>query len=1082
MPSPSSLDSPSSENTQLANHTSPQPHIMQQEQQSQHMHTDDTSLEKVEHHSDQVLDMFLQQVNDYSAQQLPFDDTMTVDLAQALFFSSNTVDKDLMNESTTNDLSRLPLSSSSLLGLQDQFNLQQQGSPTSSYLSSPSSSSIVAGATTTIPIQQQGASNNSITTNSNFNSSSKNDTFSTFTRNSSNQKTKEGSSLLHANFLTQAAVQGQHGLLGFKDVNKANNNHLLATTSPNNLMLGDQSMVTMEKTDCPWHVKVLGLPCSGAKSRVETQIKICIQLTNSSGELATNWSHLKLPEHMVARDKLKKRNTSKHTGDIQDRPPLMDSKTLKLEAAVVCDGHADNEIIMCSSCVHRERKRTKRKHDNKVTRAANKEGGAAKLAALFANDLPDLSSETVMAEERTKILIFNCSEYMDFSNGEATLPTRVTCYCRHHNEKVGFRIVFTIKDYNNHVLGTGKSPPIMITDDHKSPKVLTGISAPQPASLSSITDSRKRSRNDDDVKRPASSKRKVTRNGDVDSDSGVSSPVTSTPTTPLSNNGDTPVLSIDRRHQHSSKVSGNSDQQFKSQNDAVLDKSPGESSSTTFGIQQDELYEFLNSSNLLARMNSDMNQHQQSHQPQQQQYMMKQQQPYTMNHRRTSSSAGVSQQRGIGGIMNDVYNKMFQQRRTTESSIKISLPRLHRLIPSEGPIYGGSEVTVLGSNFYEGLTCLFGENPAIPTHCWSANTLLCILPPAATAGPVVVSFKEHPLMLEGQDVVLFTYFDESDRALMELALQVVGLKTLGKVEDARQIAMRIVQGNNNSHRKHKHKSSHSSRSETRSLVTVCPTRRFSYRHYLTAKAAQATYDNAHMLFYTRLEEQVIGALLAANTLSTRVDDAPRLWVRNCMSLTNQYQHTLLHLAAIRGYDRLVRVLVYLECDVDQTDRNGFTALHFASWTGKAGIVKTLLDKTDWRIETVNGKTAWELASDAGHHHVVALFQDMYRLKQHHQQEEFASPPHLLGHKRSFSNTSSLTRATYLSTTTTTTIVRIPLIDIIPSSAAVSSAKSILPEQLFNALSSLYIVSTNTPCIQQLTQSVSTVYTSMLDPF
>lgn len=109
-------------------------------------------------------------------------------------------------------------------------------------------------------------------------------------------------------------------------------------------------------------MKVLGLPSSGAKSRVETQIKICIQLTNSTGELATNWSHLILPEHMVARDKLKRRSPNKYGAggdDIQQQTngngsPLLDSDILKLEAAVVCDGHADNEIIMCSSCVHRE--------------------------------------------------------------------------------------------------------------------------------------------------------------------------------------------------------------------------------------------------------------------------------------------------------------------------------------------------------------------------------------------------------------------------------------------------------------------------------------------------------------------------------------------------------------------------------------------------------------------------------------------------------------------------------------------------------------------------------------------------------
>lgn len=74
-----------------------------------------------------------------------------------------------------------------------------------------------------------------------------------------------------------------------------------------------------------------------------------------------------------------------------------------------------------------------------MARAANKEGNAAKLAALFAHDLPDLSNEEVMAQERRKILLFNCSEYVEFDDGEVTLPTRVTCYCRHHSEKVGFR-------------------------------------------------------------------------------------------------------------------------------------------------------------------------------------------------------------------------------------------------------------------------------------------------------------------------------------------------------------------------------------------------------------------------------------------------------------------------------------------------------------------------------------------------------------------------------------------------------------------------------------------------------------------
>jgi hypothetical protein len=108
------------------------------------------------------------------------------------------------------------------------------------------------------------------------------------------------------------------------------------------------------KSDSPWHIRVLGLPHTGAKSRVETQIKICLQLVDIAGELATNWSHLKLPEHLVAKDKLKRKNQQKYGGAADEKTSLNDSQVLILEAAVVCDGQPDNEIIMCTSCVHRE--------------------------------------------------------------------------------------------------------------------------------------------------------------------------------------------------------------------------------------------------------------------------------------------------------------------------------------------------------------------------------------------------------------------------------------------------------------------------------------------------------------------------------------------------------------------------------------------------------------------------------------------------------------------------------------------------------------------------------------------------------
>jgi uncharacterized protein len=96
-------------------------------------------------------------------------------------------------------------------------------------------------------------------------------------------------------------------------------------------------------------------------------------------------------------------------------------------------------------------------------------------------------------------------------------------------------------------------------------------------------------------------------------------------------------------------------------------------------------------------------------------------------------------------------------------------PKIHRLIPSSGPTTGGIEITVLGSNFHASLPleCVFGGTIASSTHRWSDNTLVCVLPPRATPGLVNVEFKSVK-QEGGQDEggsCLFTYVDESDRQL-----------------------------------------------------------------------------------------------------------------------------------------------------------------------------------------------------------------------------------------------------------------------------------------------------------------------------
>lgn len=262
----------------------------------------------------------------------------------------------------------------------------------------------------------------------------------------------------------------------------------------------------------------------------------------------------------------------------------------------------------------------------------------------------------------------------------------------------------------------------------------------------------------------------------------------------------------------------------------------------------------------------------------------------------------------------------------TQSSTNADRPQLQRLIPNEGPTFGGIEVTILGTNFRPGLTCMFGETPASSTHFWSANTLVCILPAVAEPGPVVVSFKEYPVVMDTQEVMLFTYYNENDRALMELALQVVGLKMTGKVEDAREIAMRIVQGGDQG------------------------------RSSGAASGQQGGGQQQHQR-QASLERHIIQVLEVMDTME---DVKPA-----DVSIANSQGHTMLHLAAMLGFNKLTLALLDLGCIVDIQDRNGSTALHYAAWLGHEQVVRTLLDEGSANPTIANhaNKRAMHLAKD-----------------------------------------------------------------------------------------------------------------------
>jgi hypothetical protein len=249
-------------------------------------------------------------------------------------------------------------------------------------------------------------------------------------------------------------------------------------------------------------------------------------------------------------------------------------------------------------------------------------------------------------------------------------------------------------------------------------------------------------------------------------------------------------------------------------------------------------------------------------------------------------------------------------------------PIITKMVPTEGPTAGGIEVTILGQGFYQGISAQFGESTAIPTECYSPTTLVCLLPPSATPGPVFVTLKDQfgrptteNVRIDQQQ--LFTYINATDRALMELALQIMGFKWLGKLEDARNVAAMII-----------------------------------------GASSSGGPPGAN-------EMAALGGAGLENTLLRCMDVIDLDTSPHPARLTQRSStgHTLLHLAAMAGMRRFVAALLARGVNPSTRDRAGFTALHYAAWLGRGKVVARLLSTDSWILgmRNVEGKTAMDLA-------------------------------------------------------------------------------------------------------------------------
>lgn len=227
------------------------------------------------------------------------------------------------------------------------------------------------------------------------------------------------------------------------------------------------------------------------KSRVETQIPLKMIFS----PLPQGITHLHLPTHTISKAKLVAKPTpqpSPHMLELSvnvvctsamERPELrqqalrralVSSQRQSPEATEHLEPQNGGDVHICSSCIVRERKRAGRKK--------------------IKNPEDEMRWH---ANECHRVVVFNSSEVKKWeplsgvvdSNGRAETaassqamqieaPMRIACYCRHHGEKMGFHVIFTIKNHMDQVLAQTMSNPIMVTDDHKTHPMAQSSSQP----------------------------------------------------------------------------------------------------------------------------------------------------------------------------------------------------------------------------------------------------------------------------------------------------------------------------------------------------------------------------------------------------------------------------------------------------------------------------------------------------------------------------------------------------------------------------------------------------------------------------
>lgn len=629
--------------------------------------------------------------------------------------------------------------------------------------------------------------------------------------------------------------------------------------------------VSLDETGLPYRLSVCGLP---EVSRVENQIKLTLKIDPSMRPCMVH-----LPSDCIARQKFYlEKDVSQYPREFQDQ-------LIYVEAFLLCAA-SNKTTFVCARCVKREHRRASRRKsglsDNVLWCNNNN-----RRAIIFNN------KQVFVTKEADR----------DGSSTEFDLTARIVCYCRHHKSPEGFKILFILKNSNGQVLAKNVTSSIVIMDKKPSH---AATESPIIAQCNSNTDSGLDTAgevfsNANSSDRPATTSASDNGNQEIQFNSGKYFAMTDI--SPLKMESDLnmrlalpngPMLSPTSMSEEGSEAQASVENRRLSH--------PIGSASTPAAVARTESYQRKRPRNEAVPDNSLMS-------------------------RRTWSNSSLSKSLSSSQVVAQPSSQVLRTMPDFLSTPNSGQPSIQRVIPAQGPINGGIEITLLGTKFKDGLLVKFGENIALSTQCWSETTMVTYLPPASCAGQVFVTVidpddsnlaETHP-----SNKAIFTYVDDTDRQLIELALQIVGLKMNGKLEDARNIAKRIV-GND-------------AGSNSLSPSNISPGNN-------SATNQSSTHKN---IGYS-------DELLLVKVVKS-------LHVNSNLSMCDSLGRTLLHLASLKGYSSLCSTLIKNGARVNDKDLYGFTPLHFACVGGDLKVIRLLAEcKADPSIKACNSVTARQL--------------------------------------------------------------------------------------------------------------------------